>query len=160
MRMSRVIESAVVMMTVVGCHGAIVLTDGSGLACGGDVSAAGLGGRWVVSGSGSRAGCGDARYEGAFTLGPSRPIAVAITPADAGANVSGIVLSSPIPGFSFGGTAQSSCVDFTTSETTNGQTTTYTFSGTLQGANVVTGTLSGTGPGTCVVTGSFSVSAQ
>jgi hypothetical protein len=158
---SKAVLGAFALLAMAGCHGAVVLSDGAGLACAGDTSAAGLAGSWVVVGSGTRSGCSDARYEGAFTLGPSKPIAVAVKAADAGSgNLSDLEAVSPPPGFAFDGAAQSSCVNFTTSETANGHTTVYTFSGTLQGANVVTGTLSGTGPGTCVVTGSFSVSAQ
>lgn len=151
-------SAAAVLM--IACDRPVVVTNDTGLNCSGDASAAELAGNWIVSGSGSRSGCTDSRYEGAFTLGPSQPIAVAVTTADAGASTSTLAASSPPSGFSLSGSAQSTCIKFTTSETTNGQTTTYEFSGTLQGTKTVTGTLTGTGPGPCIVAGSFSVVAQ
>lgn len=110
-------------------------------------------GQWRISGSGSRSGCSDESLNVAdFTLS-SAPIVVEQTGGTLvlGAGASG--------GFDLSGEVRGRCLDFTTRETFDGQTITYTWTGEIEG-NTARGGFTGEGPRGCRSEGTFTIRRQ
>jgi hypothetical protein len=112
-----------------------------------------VGGRWTLSGTGSRSSCEEETLNAdSFTLSSGE-----LDVKQDGASLS---LGRQLEGFTLTGTVRGACVEFQTVESSGGGSISYRWEGKVQSDGSLYGNFTGDGPSACTSQGTFSAAVE